>query len=86
MALLNVEPFWAILAFSSLCRHLHIEATAVVAHESVIDAQKQSSSHVHSEGLTFADDGAPVGSGNRAKRCLSEGPAPAARSAVPKIS
>src|SRR5713101_7004611 len=42
--------------FSSLCRHLHIKAATVVAHESVIDPQKQSSSHVHSEGLTFADE------------------------------
>jgi hypothetical protein len=27
----------------------------------------------------------PVGSGNRAKRCLSEDPAPAAYSALPKV-
>jgi len=30
--------------------------------------------------------GAPVGSGDRVKRCLSQDPAPAAYSVVPKIS
>jgi hypothetical protein len=34
---------------------------------------------------TLADSMAPGGSGNRVKRCPSEGPAPAAYSAVPKM-
>ena len=36
-------------------------------------------------GLTSADSGLQLDLGDRAKRCLSEGPAPAAYSAVPKI-
>jgi hypothetical protein len=37
-------------------------------------------------GLTSADSGLQLVLGDRAKRCLSEDPAPAAYSAVPKIS
>jgi len=37
-------------------------------------------------GLTSADSGLQLDLGDRAKRCLSEDPAPAAYSAVPKIS
>ncbi|PYJ16183.1 MAG: hypothetical protein DME96_10800 [Verrucomicrobia bacterium] len=36
-------------------------------------------------GLTSADSGLQLDLGDRAKRCLSENPAPAAYSAVPKM-
>jgi len=45
-------------------------------------------SHPHkalwNSGLTSADSGLQLVQGDRAKRCLSEDPAPAAYSAVPK--